>query len=158
MQAQTIKDFKPLVIEKTANTPQIELDNLTGNLIFSGRSIPENAANVYEPILNWVTKYLPEARPTTNLRINLEYFNTSSLLWLSKIFRILIRINKPDYALIVHLYMPVDDYNEIIEFEDIIDAFGPIEDVLHTKLSNIGIKLHGINTNNEIVTETLVFI
>jgi hypothetical protein len=54
--------------------------------------------------------------------------------------------------------MPVDDYNEIIEFEDIIDAFGPIEDVLHTKLSNIGIKLHGINTNNEIVKETLVFI
>ena len=158
MEDQTIKDFKPLVIEKTANTPQIELDNLTGNLIFSGRSIPENAANVYEPILNWVTKYLPEARPTTNLRINLEYFNTSSVLWLSKIFRILIRINKPNYALIVHLYMPVDDYNEITEFEDIIDAFGPIEDVIHTKLSNIGIKLHGVSANNEIVKETLVFI
>ena len=158
MQDQTIKDFKPLVIEKTANTPQIELDNLTGNLIFSGRSIPENAANVYEPVLNWVTKYLPEARPTTNLRLNLEYFNTSSVLWLSKIFRILIRINKPNYTLIVHLYMPVDDYNEITNFEDIIDAFGPIEDVLQTAISNIGIKLHGINTNNEIVKETLVFI
>ena len=158
MQEQTIKGLKPLVIEKTANTPQIELDNLTGNLIFSGRSIPENAANVYEPILNWVTMYLPEARPTTNLRINLEYFNTSSVLWLSKIFRILIRINKPNYALIVHLYMPVDDYNEITEFEDIIDVFGPIEDVLHTKLSNIGIKLHGVSANNEIVKETLVFI
>jgi hypothetical protein len=158
MQDQTIKDLKPLVIEKTANTPRIELDNLTGNLIFSGRSIPENAANVYEPILNWVTKYLPEARPTTNLRINLEYFNTSSVLWLSKIFRILIKINKPNYALIVHLYMPVDDYNEITEFEDIIDAFGPIEDVLHTNLSNIGIKLHGVSANNEIVKETLVFI
>ncbi len=158
MPDQTIKDFKPLVIEKTANTPQIELDNLTGNLIFSGRSIPENAANVYEPVLNWVTIYLQEARPTTNLRINLEYFNTSSVLWLSKIFRNLIRINKPDYTLIVHLYMPVDDYNEITEFEDIIDAFGPIEDVLHTTLSNIGIKLHGTNTNNEIVKETLVFI
>ena len=158
MQDQTIKDFKPLVIERTANTPQIELDNLTGNLIFSGRSIPENAANVYEPILNWVTEYLPEARPTTNLRINLEYFNTSSVLWLSKIFRILIRINKPNYALIVHLYMPVDDYNEITEFEDIIEAFVPIEDVLHATISNIGIKLHATNTNNEIVKETLVFI
>ncbi len=158
MQYQIIKDLKPLVIEKTANTPQVELDNLTGNLIFSGKSIPENAANVYEPIINWVTEYLPEARPITNLRINLEYFNTSSVLWLSKIFRILIKINKPDSSLIVHLYMSLDDYNEITDFEDIIDAFGPIEDVLHTTLSNIGIKLHGINTNNEIVKETLVFI
>ena len=158
MQDQTIKDLKPLVIEKTANTPQIELDNLTGNLIFSGRSIPENAANVYEPIVNWVTEYLPEARPTTNLRLNLEYFNTSSVLWLSKIFRILIRINKPDHVLIVHLYMPLDDYNEITEFEDIIEAFVPIEDVLHATISNIGIKLHGTNTNNEIVKERLVFI
>ena len=153
-----MKEFQSLVIEKTPKTPQIDLDRLTGNLIFSGRSIPENAAKIYEPVLNWVTEYILKARPTTNLRLNLEYFNTASILWLSKIFRNLIRISEPNYVLIVHLYMPVDDFNGIIEFEDIIDAFAPIEDILQSNLASIGIKLHGTADNGEIIKETLVFI
>jgi hypothetical protein len=153
-----MKEFQSLVIEKTPKTPQIDLDCLTGNLIFSGRSIPENAAKIYEPVLNWVTEYILKARPTTNLRLNLEYFNTASILWLSKIFRNLIRISEPNYVLIVHLYMPVDDFNGIIEFEDIIDAFAPIEDIIHSNLASIGIKLHGTGETGEIIKETLVFI
>ena len=153
-----MKEFQSLKIEETPKTPQIELNHLTGEFLFSGKSIPENAAKVYEPILNWVTEYILKARPTTNLRLNLEYFNTASILWLAKIFRNLIRINEPNYVLIVHLYMPVDDFNEIIEFEDIIDAFAPIEDILQSNLASIGIKLHGIDYKGEIVKETLVFI
>src|SRR5665647_591657 len=99
-----MKEFQSLIIEQTVKTPQIDLNQLTGDLIFSGRSIPENAAKVYEPVLLWVTKYILIAKPTTNLRLDLEYFNTASLLWLTKIFKVLMRISEPDYALIVHLY------------------------------------------------------
>ena len=53
-----MKEFQSLIIEETPKTPQIELNPLTGDFIFSGRSIPENAAKVYEPILNWVTEYI----------------------------------------------------------------------------------------------------
>jgi SiaC family regulatory phosphoprotein len=153
-----MKEFQNLIIEQTPKTPQIDLDLLTGDLIFSGRSIPENAAKVYEPVLNWVTEYILKARPTTDLRLKLEYFNTASILWLAKIFKVLIRINKPDYVLIVHLYLPVDELDEMSDFEDIIDAFGPIEDIVRDAIFSIGIKLHGIDDKGEIIKETLVFI
>jgi len=151
-------EFKSLIIEQTPKTPQIDLDQLTGDLIFSGKSIPENAAKIYDPVLNWVTEYIKKPNPTTNLRLNLEYFNTASILWLAKIFRVLIHIKEPEYVLIVHLYLPVDEFEEMRDFEDIIDAFGPIEDIVHGVKFSIGIKLHGMDEIGQIVKETIVFI
>ncbi len=153
-----MKEFQSLIIDQTPKTPQIDLNRLTGDLIFSGRSIPENAAKLYEPVLKWVKEYILKARPTTNLRLNLEYFNTASILWLAKIFRVLIQINEADYVLIVHLYLPIDEYDEIVDFEDIIDAFGPIEDIVHIANFSICIKLHGIDNKDDIIKESLVFI
>ena len=153
-----MKDFQSLILEETAKTPQIELNPLTGDFIFSGKSIPENAAKVYEPVLKWVTDYIQHAKPTTNLRLNLEYFNTSSSLWLSKIFRVLVGINEPDYVLIFHLYLPLDEFDEMEEFEDIKDAFFPLADVLQFAIPSIGIKLYGTNDEDVIVKDKLVFI
>jgi hypothetical protein len=153
-----MKDFQSLIIEETPKTPHIELNPLTGDFIFSGKSIPENAAKVYEPILNWVNEYVTHARPTTNLRINLEYFNTSSSLWLAKIFKVLAKINEPDYVLLFHLYLPVDEFDEMKEFEDIKEAFFPIADVLQFAIPSIGLKLYGTNDADEIVKDKLVFV
>jgi hypothetical protein len=146
-----------LVIEQTPKTPKIDLNHLTGDLIFSGKSIPENAAKVYEPVLNWVTEYILSARPTTNLRLNLEYYNTSSAIWLTKILKVLIRINNPDYALIVNLYMPIEDYDEMNDFDDIKDAFLPISNIDHGTVPSVGIKLFGLDVNGAIIKDTLVF-
>lgn len=153
-----MKDFQSLIIEETPKTPQIDLDPLTGDFIFSGRSIPENAAKVYEPILNWVTDYIVHARPITNLRLNLEYFNTSSSLWLAKIFKVLAKISNPDFVLIFHLYLPVDEFDEMKEFEDIKDAFFPIADIFQFAIPSIGLKLYGTNDSDEIIKDKLVFI
>lgn len=153
-----MKDFQNLIIEETLKTPQIELNPFTGDFIFSGKSIPENAAKVYEPVLNWVTEYILHARPTTNLRLNLEYFNTSSSLWLAKIFKVLARINEPDYILMFHLYLPIDEFDELEEFEDIKDAFLPIADVLQSAIPSIGLKLYGTNDADEVVKDKVVFI
>jgi SiaC family regulatory phosphoprotein len=153
-----MKDIKSFIIEETPKTPKIELNPFTGDFIFSGKSIPENAAKVYEPVLNWVTEYILQAKPTTNLRLNLEYFNTSSSLWLAKIFKVLARINEPDYVLIFHLYLPVDEYDELVDFDDLKDAFFPIADVVQTAVPSIGIKLYGTNDEDEVIKDKLVFI
>ena len=147
-----------LIIERTPKTPQIELYQLTGDLIFSGKSIPENAAKVYEPALNWVIDYIGKASTITNLRLNLEYYNTASSIWLTKIIKALIRINEPDYTLIVHLYLPIEDYDEMDDFDDIKDAFLPISNLEHGAIPCIGIKLYGTDDNGETIKETLVFI
>jgi hypothetical protein len=150
--------FQNLILEQTPKTPLIDLNHLTGDLILSGKSIPENAAKVYEPVLNWVTEYILNARTTTNFRIDLEYFNTSSTLWLAKILKVLIRINEPEYVLIIHLYLSVEDFDEMNEFEDIKDAFFPITDIFHDAIPSIGIKLHGTDDKGVIVKDALVFI
>ena len=98
------------------------------------------------------------ARPTTNLRLNLEYFNTSSSLWLAKILKVLVSINEPDYVLIIHLYLPLDEFDEMKEFEDIKDAFFPIADIFQFAIPSIGIKLYGTNEQEQIVKDKMVFI
>lgn len=151
-------DYQSLIIEETPKTPQIELNPVTGDFIFSGKSIPENAAKVYEPILNWVSEYVLHPRSTTNLRLYLEYFNTSSSLWLAKILKALVKIKEPDYVLIIHLYLPLDEYDEMKEFEDIKNVFFPIADIFQFAIPSIGIKLYGTNEQEEIVKDKMVYI
>jgi hypothetical protein len=150
--------IKELLIEQTSKTPQIELNQFTGDLILSGKSIPENAAKVYEPVLNWVTEYILKANPTTNFRLNLEYYNTASSIWLTKILKVLIKINEPDFVLIIHLYLPVEDYDELNDFNDIKDAFLPLSYIDSSAIPSIGIKIYGTEDNGKIIKESLVFI
>jgi hypothetical protein len=153
-----MKEFHNLILEETPKTPHIELNPLTGDFSFIGKSIPENAAKLYEPVLEWATKYIQNPCPTTNVRLNLEYFNTSSSLWLAKILKVLVRINEPDYVLIIHLYLPLDEFDEMREFEDIKDVFFPIADIFQYAIPSIGIKLYGTNDQEEVVRDKMVFI
>jgi len=146
-----------LSIEQTPRTPQIDLNHLTGDLTFYGKSIPENAAKVYEPVLNWLKEYIQEARPITNLRLNLEYYNTASTIWFTKILKVLMLIKQPEYALILHLYLPIEDFEEIDDFDDIKDAFLPVSNIDPNGIG-IEIRLYGIDDRGEIIKERLVFI
>ena len=153
-----MKEFQNLIIEQTPKTPQIDLNQLTGDLLFYGKSIPENATKLYEPVLNWVAEYILQANPTTNLRLDLEYFNTASSIYLAKMLKVLNRIKIPEYVLIIHLYFPVEEFNELNEFEDISDAFSPITDIFHDATTSISIKLYAKDDRGEIIKTRLIFI
>jgi hypothetical protein len=153
-----MKEFINLFVEPTPKTPQIDLNQYNGELILYGRSIPENAAKVYDPVLNWVSQYILSPRPTTNFRLNLEYFNTSSSIWLVKILKVLIQIKEPDYVLILHIYIPLEDFEDMEESGDLKEAFSPISDILSDSLVSIGIKVYGMDDNEKIVKEKLIFI
>lgn len=153
-----MKDFSNLYVEQTPKTPQVDLNQFTGELILYGKSIPENAAKVYEPIMNWVSQYVLNPRPTTNFRLNLEYFNTSSSIWLVKILKTLIKIKDPDYVLILHLYVPMEDYEDMEVSGDLKDAFEPISDILYDAVVSIGIKVYGIDDHEKIIKDKLIFI
>ena len=143
--------------EQTPKTPLIELNSITGELIFSGKSIPEDAARIYEPVYNWITEYAEDAHQVTNLRIDLEYFNTTSSLWMVKIFKALTGISKPEYSLIVHLYIPVEDFDEMEDFNDIKDYFTPISYALNSIPGTV-IRLYATDKEDKIIKETMVFI
>ncbi len=147
-----------LIIEPTAKTPQIDLNQFTGDLIFSGKSIPENAAKVYEPVLSWVKEYSHKANSTTNLRLNLEYYNTATTIWLTKIIKALLRINDPDFTLFIHLYLPIEDFDDLKDFDDIKDAFIPLSNIDYNQIPSIGIKIYGVDPQGEILKDTVVYI
>jgi hypothetical protein len=153
-----MKEFSNLYVEQSPKTPQIDLNQYTGELILYGRSIPENAAKVYEPVFNWVSEYILNARPNTNFRLNLEYFNTSSSIWLVKILKVLIQIKDPDYVLILHIYIPLEDFEDMEESGDLKDAFSPISDILYDAVVSIGIKVYAIGDQEKIVKDKLIFI
>lgn len=150
-------ELKNLIIEPTVKTPQIDFNHLTGELILSGKSIPENAAEMYENVLKWVTGYVQVARQTTNLRLNLQYFNTASSIWIAKIVKVLCSISKPEYTLLIHLYFNIEEYDSM-EVEDLKDTLSPIIDMIGTPVVSLGIKIYGIDEKGEALKESMVLI
>ena len=150
-------ELNSVFIESTAKTPQIDLNQLTGELTLSGRSIPENASKLYENVLNWVTEYVKRPRHTTNLRFNLEYFNTSSSIWLAKIVRTLCNAPNNDYTLAIHLYFSIDEFDNM-DAEDIKDELHPIIHMVETPTVNLIIKLYGTDDDGAILKESIVLL
>jgi hypothetical protein len=67
-----------LKLEGTADTPNIILDKTNRIFEISGRSLPEDSAEFYRPVLEWIGRYSKEPNATTDFVFKLEYFNTSS--------------------------------------------------------------------------------
>ncbi len=152
-----MKNQEFLKIDASKKTPLVDLNSLTGELLISGRSIPENAAKIYEPIYQWVEDYKKYPRQITNIRLNLEYFNTASSLWISKIIKSLSKISQPDYVLFIHLYFDEEDFDEM-ESEDIKNALSPIMDIVSMAIVSIGIKVYGVDSKGTIVKESTILI
>ena len=150
-------ELKSIFIEPTIKSPQIDFNPVTGELILSGRSIPENAADLYENILTWVLEYSKNPKRTTNLRFNLEYFNTSSAIWLAKIIKALCSIKDSEYILMIHLYFNIEEFDSM-ETEDLKDALSPILDMIGTPTVSLGIKIYGSDNKGEILKESMVLI
>jgi len=77
--------MRDLIIKETEKTPSVSLST-KGILKIEGRSIPEDAATFFEPLLNWTNEFTSE-----NMRfdIKLEYFNTSSSKFILEMLRII---------------------------------------------------------------------
>jgi len=150
-------ELKKIFNEGTAKTPLVDFNNLTGDLILSGRSIPENASLVYDPILKWVNDYIKNPRQTTNLRLNIEYFNTASSIWIAKIVKVLSRMENTENVLFIHLYFELEEFDNM-DSEDIKDALSPVYDIINTSTISIGIKIYGTDEDGKIIKESMVLL
>ena len=62
-----------LHIEGSDSLPAVEFNN-SGLIKLSGRALPENAFEFFNPLIQWVREFSCEE---LNIEINLEYFNTA---------------------------------------------------------------------------------
>jgi hypothetical protein len=67
-----------LNLEGAEDTPKIILDQKNGIFEISGRSLPEDSAEFYRPVLEWIKKYGDSPNGSTEFVFKLEYFNTAS--------------------------------------------------------------------------------
>lgn len=67
-----------LTIKGTNQYPNIYFDKLKGELEFSGNSLPEDAKNFYEPIIDWIDNYLVSPKDETVIKFRMSYYNTPS--------------------------------------------------------------------------------
>ncbi len=150
-------EIQNIFIEGTVKTPQIDFNQHSGDLILSGKSIPENAARIYEPLLSWVNEYVNSPRQTTNLRLSLAYFNSSTSIWIAKIVRALSHIKIKDYVLIIHLYFDIEEYDEM-DMDELKDIIGMLVDNLHDAKVSIGLKTYGVDENGKSIRESTILI
>lgn len=80
---------KDLIIGSTRTTLGIEFLNSKGVLRLSGDSFPENAADFFQPLLQWVKDYVRVPHEQTKVEFQVKYFNTSSSRYIFQIMEIL---------------------------------------------------------------------
>ena len=66
-----------LRIPATDDTPEVILDS-SGEFEFSGKSLPEDVASFYDPIIDWIDEYGQNANDSSIFKFKLTYFNTAS--------------------------------------------------------------------------------
>lgn len=72
------RNMNKLIVEETAQTPLINFDGTSGEMIIRGRSIPEDADQFWSPILSWFESFMLNSTDNITIQLDLEYFNISS--------------------------------------------------------------------------------
>ena len=101
--------MKNLIIKEDNNTPGVILDYDKGIIELSGKSIPDRASNFYEPVMEWINKYIQNPNSETTFNFKLEYANTGSEKYLLDILRRMESLHKSGKKCKVDWYYEEDD-------------------------------------------------
>ncbi|MFL5766173.1 MAG: DUF1987 domain-containing protein [Bacteroidia bacterium] len=79
--------MEPLVIKGTEKTPEINFNAQTGKLYVGGRSYSSDAFDFYKPVTAWVNEYVTHPLEATAIDINVDYFHSVSVKYLTSIIK-----------------------------------------------------------------------
>ena len=116
--------MKTLEIKQTSNTPGITLDQTQGRFKFQGKSFPENTADFYEPVLNWLAEYGKTPNKNTTVEMQFDYFNTSSAKMILEVFKKIKEIKDAGSEVLVRWkYLSMDEEMQEVgeEYEYMVD-------------------------------------
>lgn len=122
--------METIKIQGTEDTPKVILDKDAELLEISGRSLPEDVASFYEPILTWLEEYAESPNKKTIFNFKLVYFNTASSKLLLDILMKLEEIHEQGNDVLIKWHYPEDDEDMEEageEYSDIVDV--PFEQV-----------------------------
>jgi hypothetical protein len=90
-------------------TPKVDF-KVSGDLLLEGRSVSENPAEFFEPVIQWINNLKKTPPVKITLTFKLEYFNTSTSKIMLHIFRALERFKKESTEVkVIWYYDNIDD-------------------------------------------------
>jgi DNA-directed RNA polymerase subunit M/transcription elongation factor TFIIS len=98
-----------LRVEGGEDRPKVVLDKENNIFEISGRSIPEDVTEFFNPILDWLDVYAQEPLEETVFNFKLEYYNTASSRLLLDVLLKLEDIYKDNHKVFVNWYYPQND-------------------------------------------------
>jgi SiaC family regulatory phosphoprotein len=116
--------MKLLTIAEGKHTPSIDFDLAKGTLNLKGKSIPENAPEFYQPLIEAITEYALALQPITTLNISLIFFNTSSSKYLLKVLTSFASLNKRGTTILVNWHHDPDDEDMLETANDLENSCG----------------------------------
>ncbi len=125
--------MQAIKIKGSDDTPNVILDKDNGIFEISGRSLPEDVAAFYEPILEWLEEYADSPLDKTVFNFKLEYFNTASSKLLLDVLLKLEDMFDDGKEIMVRWHYPDDDEDMEEageEYADIVEV--PFEQVSYT--------------------------
>jgi hypothetical protein len=125
--------MQAIKIKGSDDTPNVILDKDNGIFEISGRSLPEDVAAFYEPILEWLEAYAEDPLEKTIFNFKLEYFNTASSKLLLDVLLKLEDMYDDGKDILVRWHFPDDDEDMEEageEYADIVEV--PFEQVSYT--------------------------
>jgi len=117
-------------IAGTEDTPSVLLDADNNMFEISGRSLPEDVASFYDPLLVWLDEYAQSPNGKTVFNFKLVYFNTASSKLLLDILMKLEELHEAGNEVLIKWHFPEDDEDMEEagnEYADIVDV--PFEQV-----------------------------
>ncbi len=117
---------KDLFIQAGDKTPLINFDTKSGLFQIHGYSLPENSFGFYDPIIDWLDKYIEAPSAKTEFDIRLVVLNTSSSKMFIDIFRRineLVKLNKTKVSVVWYYEFDDEDLHEVaMQYKDFCKA------------------------------------
>lgn len=101
--------MRNLIFDPTDVTPSVNFDFDNGRMEISGRSLPEDSFAYYKPLIDWLQSYSKKTAEVTETIFKLEYFNTSSTVFILKILKGIALLKQGGKSVTVKWYYKRDD-------------------------------------------------
>ena len=104
--------MESLIIKGTEKTPEINFNFQSGKLFVGGRSYSSDAFDFYKPINEWLNKYLESPKENTILEVNVDYFHSVSVKYLTTIIKKVSQLNETGKSITIVWFHEKDENNE----------------------------------------------
>lgn len=101
--------MKPIRIDETPFSPEVNLDKERSRFEFYGKSFPEDPHVFFNPIIDWFREYVIAPNKETIVVFKLDYFNTTSSKKIIDILNVLKEVHRQKKPIMIHWYYRTGD-------------------------------------------------